>query len=309
MTLEQSGWLIDHSAVLWKVAVALGALLGCEVALLLRRRTVWRIGRIAALGPPVANLDGLADGTAVTIRGRIEAQPPLARSLADDRETAITTAELRVGLSRRYAGTLSARAAGVVLRSRDTAIELAGPLEVIAGSTEDRPRRLRLGHPAYGSIVDAVGELEPRARVAIRTVRGGDEVLVRGRLRLTSGVGAYRTQAARWQLEPIAELIPVASLSGARLPIARTAVAAATGGGWGAAFTLLALFVVGHLALAPYPGEQTLGRVAVATLSPFHRDSALDLATQIEDRGHVHPFRPERDPCAVKHCYGKPPYE
>lgn len=273
-SVGQLSWLIVHGATAWKVALAGAAVLGALAAVILRYAKAWRRARLTRvrLGTPAAELDGLSEGEMVTIQGRLEARPPLGQRYEDGREAAIATVELFAGRLRR-AGAASWRAAGIAVRSGDRVVECEGDLQVVLGSTETPPyRRLHPLDTRLRQIVgDAVGAMPSAPRVSMRSVQPGDEVLVRGRLRLAPATGeaGYRGRTTRWVLEH--ESAPMAVAYVGRVPVSRPCGAALGGAALVAAMALFASFVVGMLGLEW--GAKAGATVAAAT--PFHREAAL----------------------------------
>jgi hypothetical protein len=85
----------------------------------------------------------------------------------------------------------------IVLGTGDGSVELAGPIDVLAGSVDRREWRRR-----------RVDDLGRRVRFVRRALRLGDHVLVSGRLQmLPDGETDYRHHRARWRLVPYAPLL------------------------------------------------------------------------------------------------------
>lgn len=198
---------------------ALLALLAAQIlgALLLRLRVRRDAARAReALGEPRGQLEGMADGDQLTLIGPLEAIGPLCRRFEDGALVAAATAQ-----GEQSPTPLRARAERLQIVLADRAVEILGPVEVLAGSREERPgvglSRLAVAvrHRVVEAAEEAAGGGDPnlRGKVRLRSLRSGDRVLARGVLRrggAPSAAHAYRDAAAPWTLSADATVVELA---------------------------------------------------------------------------------------------------
>jgi hypothetical protein len=211
----------------------------------------------AALGEP---LDRVPEGGgAVTLRGRLQVREQPCPRFADAAPAAATTAAMGGGAE--LPTDVSARAGGLVLHVGDTAVELEGPLRVVAGSHEKTVGGKVAATIVRGGLLKRISEVDPEVawslwsrprRVRLRALADGDRVRVAGRLQRTEGplpgASSYRVAGAPWCLVPDAPASgEPAALSAAYegVPggpqVARSLVAGIVGGALGLALAVLLL--------------------------------------------------------------------
>jgi hypothetical protein len=164
--LEELPWFLLHGALVWQVGLGVAMLAGLLVA---RRRAGRRAlreaeGARARLGPAVASPAKRGVGVAVTLAGELEVTEGSAERFEDGAPAAAATAAFTAGRKTSkgegWTSGAEARARGLSIRMGDAEVELAGPVEVVAGSREVRPnKRLRaLSSAVKRRVVAALGE-------------------------------------------------------------------------------------------------------------------------------------------------------
>ncbi len=195
---EPLPYLVEHGVLVWQLALAafvvVGAFFGRKIphAWAARDARRWREAQGEAE-------QIIADG-AHTLVGTLALDAEGAPPIPFAPEAALST------LCIDRAGTITERTeqAGVPsLVIGEARIALRGSVSVAVGSIEKRPKRAERSSAIKKALAHHE-ETAAGAKACLRTLRAGERVIVRGRLRRGAGVGdPYRKSHADWVLEPI----------------------------------------------------------------------------------------------------------
>jgi hypothetical protein len=156
----------------------------------------------------VGVLDPLLDGRRITLRGvLVHRRAQRAEGRGRSQALATTVAPLWPSQTQDIRSTALTSAPGEIAHDIGGAeVAILGPLRVLVGSREASLSPL----PLNPDLVSGVDEQAPEARyllgwkpLLVRSIRAGDEVVIRGLLRrrqAVEGAEGYREAAARWVL-------------------------------------------------------------------------------------------------------------
>jgi hypothetical protein len=285
--MEHLPLLIRYGTSVWIAALSamvLAAVLGDRHR---RRRAARKEASVrrAGLLDPIRRLDG-AEGTLVTLQGRIVASGVQARRFEDGAEVAAASAG-----SRHADAVVGTRAQRLELVTSGVVVRLDGLVEVIVGDIETHTGRApdRLGAPLRRRIEDAGGLWDSAEPVVLRSVRSSAAVRVRGELRrgdAGDGLLSYRSGGGTLRLAPPAgevgaglrlayEEVPLLGEGRLRAPLQ-------------AAFGALLVFAAVFVGAPELQGRgaihgEVLAQVLAAT--PLHRARAVTAYADILDAG------------------------
>lgn len=160
------------------------------------RQLAARQSRVADWGPPLSEPPAGVEAEAVTLRGQLESDAPVAHLEGPD-SAAVTLHGSRTG-----EGHLASE--GLRLRMGEVVIPIEGRVRVLVGALEEHPRSV----PEKTEYRFAESKLEvreteekPPKRAQLRRIPSGTEVIVHGHLeRRAADGGQYREGAHGWAL-------------------------------------------------------------------------------------------------------------
>ena len=220
-------WEVSYGGIIGPIGVAAVVASGLFFVWLALRSTARRRARDAraALGSPVALPVALERDQVVLLRGQLRIDGSGVPSLIGDEAVAATTVQASRAALRWNPGWggphRTFRPPTLRLQTQGGIVTLRGPLHVVVGATEEFPARLtslagsgaeRVLHQEESAHVRAkddvwVGDLGVPG--VIRSVREGDDVFVRGRVRRVAGHhpsgDRYREESSHVELAPDAE--------------------------------------------------------------------------------------------------------
>ncbi|MBW2524236.1 MAG: hypothetical protein JRI23_08680 [Deltaproteobacteria bacterium] len=175
-----------------------------------------RLVRAAAsrVGEPVDTFDAGSADSIVTLRGTIATEDKLVPSFVDGHDVAaVSLVPVSGGIGSHRSAASAAihhRCAAMVLRAKKRTVDLVGPLEVAVGARHhwsgqrfERASSVIRAHLSDEELAQSNWELMERHGAHARSVRPGDEVLIRGKLVKQTETGdpaTYREPATRWAL-------------------------------------------------------------------------------------------------------------